>query len=203
MAMSVGQSEEYWKLRDEMLTPKYRLQNYGGTFAVAGFHLLLFTRNGRVRVRAPNTRAALIILIIAAPVLSVCAFVFDLFQGVARGEFPHWADTLVIPLMGVPVQFAVLMIWAIAHLGFLRGKYLPGVEIASAVSRRANWWLLFLSVITTVLVVLSAVDGAYWYFLAGTLWLYIYLSLAAIRRATDDTQSMIQADSPTSGESAI
>lgn len=32
MALSVGQSDEFWKLRDEMLTPKFRLQDYGGTF---------------------------------------------------------------------------------------------------------------------------------------------------------------------------
>jgi len=30
MALSVGQGEEYSKLRDEMLTPKYQLQDYGG-----------------------------------------------------------------------------------------------------------------------------------------------------------------------------
>ena len=27
--MSAGQSQEYWRLRDEMLTPKYDLQDYG------------------------------------------------------------------------------------------------------------------------------------------------------------------------------
>lgn len=31
MALSAGQSNEYWKLRDEMLTPKFQLQDYGGT----------------------------------------------------------------------------------------------------------------------------------------------------------------------------
>ncbi len=31
MALSAGQSAEYWKLRDEMLTPKFQLQDYGGT----------------------------------------------------------------------------------------------------------------------------------------------------------------------------
>ena len=31
MALSDGQSTEYWKLRDEMLTPKFQVQDYGGT----------------------------------------------------------------------------------------------------------------------------------------------------------------------------
>jgi hypothetical protein len=31
MALSDGQSNEYVKLREEMLTPKFQLQDYGGT----------------------------------------------------------------------------------------------------------------------------------------------------------------------------
>jgi hypothetical protein len=188
MNMTVGQSKEYWKLRDEMLTPKYKLQDYGGTLVAIGAGLLFITRTGRVRIRVPKTRVTLIVLAFIAPFLSVGAFVFELFLGAARDEYPHWADSLGIPLMSVPVQLVFLLLWAVAHLGFLRSTYAPEIPLALALSRKSNLWLLLVSSITAVLGALFVAEGAYWYAIPSTIWLYFYLSLAAVRRSANDTQ---------------
>ena len=185
MALSSGQSEEYWKLRDEMLTPKYQLQNYGGTLVAAALGMVLVSRKGWRQPKSPRSRATLFGLAFAAPFLTVSAYVFDLLQGFARGEFPHWADSMGIPLMGVPVLFIVLLVWAAAHLGFLRRAYQPATPLALAVSLKANWWLLCVSAGTAVLVVASVLVGQYWYAMPEVLWLYFYLSLGAVRRATN------------------
>lgn len=196
MAMSAGQSAEYWKLRDQMLTPKYKLQDYGGTLITAGIGILALTRKDRIR--APKSRLAVVALALVAPFVSVGAFVFDLLQGHRRGEFPRWADSLGIPLMGVPVQLVVMLLWAITHLAFLRNAYSPEAPLALALSRQSNKWLLVISSITALLITLCVAVGTYWYAIPGALWLYIYLSLAAGRRAAGETHQADAAEVPTS-----
>lgn len=187
MSMSAGQSEEYWKLRDEMLTPKFQLEDYGVTLAAIAVAMFLVTRKGKARLQSPTSRKALVVLAIALPFLTVGGYVFELLQAAYRGEFPHWADSLGIPLMGVPIQFIILLVWSLAHLGFLRGAYQPSTPLVHAVSRKANWWLLFISTVTGLLVLASATTGQYWYAIPGALWLYFYLSLGAVRRAANGT----------------
>ena len=126
-------------------------------------------------------------LAIALPFLTVGAYVFDLLQAAYRGEFPHWADSLGIPLMGAPIQCVVLLVWSLAHLGFLRAAYSPSTSLGRAVSLKANWWLLWISAVTGLLVFASAATGQYWYAIPGALWLYLYLSIAAVRRAANGT----------------
>lgn len=187
MSMSVGQSEEYWKLRDEMLTPKFQLEDYGITLAVMSLFAFLATRKNRTFLRSPNSRAALVVLGIVLPFLTVGGYVFDLFQAFDRGEFPHWADSMGIPLMGVPIQFTILLVWSLAHLSFLRGGYHPSTSLSHAVSLKSNWWLLFVSATTALLTISCAVLGQYWYAIPGALWLYLYLSLGAVRRVANGT----------------
>jgi hypothetical protein len=191
MAMSVGQNEEYSKLRDEMLTPKYDLQDYGVTLITVAVCILIITRN--IFTKAPKTRLAVVILAIVLPFLTIGGFAFDLFQGNARGEFPHWADSLGIPLMGIPIQFIVFLFWSLIHLLFLRNYYAPSAPLALAVSREANLWLLFISGLTVILISLCVVYAEYWYAIPGVFWLYLYLSLAAGRLVAKRTQQKVPA----------
>jgi hypothetical protein len=193
MALSVGQSKEYWKLRDEMLTVKFQLQDYGGTFIAAAVGFLLVSRRGWRGLNAPKARSALVLLALAAPVLTIGAYVYDLSLGFVRGEFPHWADSMSIPLMGTPVLFAILLAWSAGHLAFLRGVYCP-MPLYVAISRKANWWLLFVAALTAMLVALCTVTGVYWYAIAGVSWLIFYLSLAAVRSDPHDAEPCGQPD---------
>jgi hypothetical protein len=182
MALSDGQSTEYWKLREDMLTPKFQLQDYGGTVIAIAIVTLIVSRKGWRHLKSPS-RAMLFGLAFAAPVLTAGAYVFDLLQGFARGEFPHWADSMAIPLMGIPVLFIILLIWSAAHLAFLRGACQP-TPLVLTLSRQANWWLLFISTMTATLLTLSILAGQYWYAIPAMAWLYFYISLAALRLAS-------------------
>jgi hypothetical protein len=183
MALSAGQSNEYWKLREGMLTAKFLLQDYGGTLVALSVGVLLISRQGWQHLKSPKSRITLPGLAVAAPVLTISAYVFDLFQGFARGEFPHWADSMSIPLMGAPALLLVFLAWSGAHLAFLRGTY-RSERLSYALSPQANWWLLTIAAITALLVALSAALGQYWFAIPGVVWLYFYLSLAASRRST-------------------
>jgi len=183
MALSVGQSHEYWQLRDEMLTPKFHLQDYGRTLVTLAVAAFLVSREGWQQLKSPKSRIALLGLAFVTPFLTVGAYVFNLLQAFDRGEFPHWADSMDIPLMGAPVILVVLLVWSGVHLAFLRGNYQPAF-LSQAISRQANWWLLAIAALTASFAVLSAFEGAYWYAIPGVAWLYFYVSLAALRRST-------------------
>jgi len=200
MALSQGQSAEYWKLRDEMLTPKYKLQDYGGTLVAAAVVTFFISWRGWRNVKSPKSRATLIGLAFVVPFFTVGTFVFDLFLGFERGEFPHWADSMGIPLMGTPVLLVVLLVWSGAHLAFLRGTY-KSAPLSQAASPKANKWLLFVAALTTVLVALCASFGQYWYAMPGIAWLYFYLSLAATRHATSAAEPTAPEERAASGAS--
>lgn len=187
MSMSAGQDDEYWNLRDEMLTPKFQLEDYGVTLVALAIAMFLVTRKGQIRLQSPNSRKTLVALAIALPFFTVGGYVFDLLQAYDRGEFPHWADSMGIPLMGVPILFIILLAWSLAHLNFLRGVYQPATPLAQAVSLKSNWWLLLISIVTAILVLTSIAAGNYWYAVPGTLWLYFYLSIGAVRRVANGT----------------
>lgn len=193
MGLSNGQSNEYWKLREEMLTPKFQLQDYGGTLVALSIGVLLVSRKGWRQLRSPKYRVMLFGLAFATPLLTAGAYVFDLLQGFARGEFPHWADSMAIPLMGVPVLLLVLLAWSGGHLAFLRRTYRTEL-LSHALSPQANWWLLAVAAVTAVLLALSAATGQYWYAIPGAVWLYFYISLAASRRSTHDAEPGGQPD---------
>lgn len=187
MGMSAGQSVEYWKLRDETLTQKYQLEDYGITLVAAALLVFLATRKNNALLHSPNSRATLVVLAVVLPFLAVGGYVFDLFHAFDRGEFPHWADSMGIPLMGAPILFIVLLVWSLAHLCFLQGGYCPSTPLVLAVSHKSNWWLLFMSAVTTILVLSCTAFGQYWYAIPGVLWLHFYLSLGAVHRAAKGT----------------
>ena len=112
-------------------------------------------------------------------VITAGGFVFDVLQDFYRNEFPYWADSLGIPLAGVPVILIVLFVWSVAHLIF--AKNVTVQPLVSAISIKLNPWLMFVSGATFLIVLLSLWHGQYWYAFPGTLWLYYYLSIGVNR----------------------
>jgi len=196
LATTTQDSQAYWRLREEMLTGKFRLQDYGATFLSLGVLLFFLSL---VKFRAPSRKWMIVAIGIGLPFLTVTGFVLDLLQGMVRDEFPSWADSLAIPLMNVPVHFVILLVWAVAHLGFLRRSYLGNAPLRYALSRHSNLWLLFVSSVTFLLTGLLVLDGSYFYAVPGCVWLYFYLSLAAGTRVRNATQQIAQPDASSAG----
>jgi hypothetical protein len=179
-----GDSQAYYRAREQALTLKFRLQDFGITTLVCALGLAAFKR---WRPRAPRSRGGFVILAVAAPLLMASALVFDLVQSQARWEFPPWADSLGIPLMGVPVLLIVGLAWAFSHLVLLAGIPLrTGTPLSLMAMRRGHLWLMVVSFVTTVLILAEGAEGAYWYVIPGALWLYFYASIAAVRAGRHD-----------------
>ena len=182
MNMSPGQNQEYGELREEMLTLKFQIQDYGITLFAVASAVFAATRRGRLHLLTPKSPGTLIAVGIGLPILTVGGYVFDLMLAFDRGEFPHWADSMGIPLMGAPVLLVLLFVWTIAHLCFMHRIDYFSTSLILALSLKANWWLLFMAALTAILVLFCTAFGQYWYAIPGGLWLYFYLSICAVRR---------------------
>lgn len=175
-------SECYQKLRAEMLTPKYELIDYGGTFIVAAFLIALLVRKGRLRVLLTGSRKVLIALAFALPLLTGVAMAFDALQAMGRFVTPPWADAGETNFIAaIPVFVVIMLIWSFMHI-FIFGKHRQPAKILTfTLISTANWWLLIQSAFAIILVVLFALAGFYWFFVVGCAWAYFYLSLAVAR----------------------
>lgn len=175
-----GDSKAYHEARAKALTPKYWLQDYGFTLAIVAVVVAVLCR--KRGLSAPGSRAGFAVVALAAPLLTAAGLAFDLFQGFERREFPPWADSLGIPLAGVPVITLALLIWSCAHFVFLTGiTKRPNVGLSLAALRGGNKWLLFVAAATALLVAMLVADGAYYMAVPGALWLYYYCSISAVR----------------------
>lgn len=179
MELSSGQSKEYFELRDSLLTSKYWIQDLGITFFSIALLIGFLFKLGQHSFRSPKSKPGFIFLVICLPFITVFGYVFDLIQGMHRQEFPHWADSLGIPLAAAPILLIILLVWSFLHLLFLNGSEVKAQKIVFLKAR--NYWLVFLSALTTLLLVICAFYGQYWYAFPGVLWLYFYLSLALVQ----------------------
>lgn len=179
MSMTHEHSVQFYALRDEMLTPKYRIQDIGITSILFSLSVMALFKIGAGRIISPSKKSYLIILAFVLPLITIAGFVFDLFQGMYRTEFPYWADSLGIPLMGVPVLFLMLLIWSLVHLALI--KNVTSQHLSTAISLRLNPWLILISSITVLLILLCTYEGLYWLAFPGLIWLYFYLSIGVSR----------------------
>lgn len=185
MSMTHEQSTEFFKLREDMLTPKYRFQDTGIMLILCTSVVMLLLKVSNGKIQSPKKKSSFIILSIALPFITVSGYIFDLFQAMDRIEFPHWADSLGIPLLGAPIQFAILLIWSLAHLGFV--KNVKSQSLSFEIIKNLKPWLIFVSSITFIIILMSAYYGQYWYVFPGLIWLYYYLSLGANRLTRQNT----------------
>lgn len=180
-ALHAGQSKEFFALRDSMRSPKYKLQDYGISLMALSFGLLALSRKGWRNIKSPRSRAGVTGVAVAAPVVASAGFMLDLMLGSLREEFPHWADSLGIPMMGIQAIFVFTLVWSLAHLIFMRRRY-RSEYLWRALSPRANWWLLANAAIAAALALLFFFSANWWNVMSFAAWTYFYLSLAASRR---------------------
>lgn len=180
MALSAGESESYAQLREQALTSKYLVQDYGGTLLLLAAVCLFFSSRGWRALQTPSSRLGLLILACACPLLTTGASFFDMFQSYSRGEYPHWADSLGLGVVAELVFLPVMFVWVVLHLFWLR-RPCHARPLSHAFILAENRWPLAMAGISAALLLGSMAYGFYWFMVSEGAWLYFYLSLAALR----------------------
>jgi hypothetical protein len=176
--LSIGQTEAYATVREQLLTPKYALQDYGITLLITAGLLFLVSLSGKRIFSSPFSSWFLAIMALSLPFLTVGGVVFDLLQAFERDVFPPWGDALLIPLVGMPPLFIVVLFWSVAHLFlFWPGRRLLTRPWTAAQTMIGSAWLLLLSASSAIVVILAAVQGQYWFGVPAVLWVFFYVAL--------------------------
>jgi uncharacterized membrane protein (DUF485 family) len=172
-----NRSEQFYELRDEYLTLKFPLADYGLTIVIVGLILLFVFNKGWSEFKTLPSKGWIIAIGLGAVLTTVIAYVADLFNEYSRGSAPHWADSLGIPLMSVPPMLILLLIWYGLNLIGLKGDFKAAVPVSTFRFRKMNYWYLIISIVTSIILVLMIIDGYFWDLIPGFLWLYFYISI--------------------------
>lgn len=185
-----GQTQEYFKLRNELLTPKYSLENYGVTLIIFSFIILVVKFKGFKNLSSPKTTIRMVFIAILLPFATIFSLYFDLMLSMYRNELPHWADSLGIPMMALYPLFIFQSIWVLIHLCFLKANY-SRKNLFLAFSKKSNLWLKILIIFSLFYLIINFLLGLYWFLIPSLMWIYFYSSLAASRIQATNEQRKI------------
>ncbi len=181
-------SSIFYELRKEYLTAKYTIQDYSFTFLIIGFIGLLLSKYS-FSVTAPKTKVKVFICGISAGLLTTFAYVADLFLQFFRGEFPWWADSLGIPLSGVPFMAGIFTALVVVSMVGVFGSYTAGTKIKMHNIWHSNYLYLLLIIFVSLVSTIFVLGGLFLFIIPGGLWIYFYLSLWAGRNVTFVTET--------------
>jgi uncharacterized membrane protein len=175
-------SEKFYELRKEYLTPKIDLENYGITLTITGTIFLILSIIGFRNLRTPRKKVWIVVIGIVAALFTNVFYVGDLFLEMYRESYPHWADSLAIPLMGVPFLIIVSLTWTGLNSIGISGDFKLGVPLLLIKLNNLNYWYASILTITILITILTIVTGYFWQVISGFLWTFFYLSILAGRR---------------------
>ena len=162
--------KEFYSLKDKYSTSKHRIQDFGATFLLFGGMLYGVTRNNWKDIRAPNRKIKLVALGYGAAMLTVVGYVGDLFLEFWRGSYPYWADSLGIPLSGVPILSILVVIIVTPFMLGLVGKFEAKGKILVVGFKNFQWLYFAAAIVSLLLLVLLIADGFFWLVLPVMMW---------------------------------
>ena len=167
-------TKAFHALRKECLTPSLKFQDYGLTSIALGVVLFAIGHRRTIVAVLPKTKASAAGLGCIATFITIGAQVGSLFLDFKRGEFPHWADSLGIPLSGMPIMLGMLLFWAGIHSLLMPGKNASFHWLALRIMKG---WLMLMLILTSLILLTSALYGDFWQILPAFLWISFYFSI--------------------------
>jgi len=177
LKMADGLAEISTERRASVFTAKYQLFDWGVSLtAVSGLMLFLMVL-GKGDIKSLPSKKALVGFALLLPVVTVAGFLFDMYQGVQRGYYPHWSDDMKVPFIYVPIGFMVLMIWSLSHSSI--AKQVTSLPLLNKTTFTFHPWFLLNAALALVAILASVFAGMYWYAVPAAMWMYYFLSLGA------------------------
>jgi hypothetical protein len=170
-------SEQFAALRDEYLTSKFALENYGLTTLILGVIAMIVGGIGYKRIKTPSKRIWLILIGLCASVLVCLASVGEIYLGLYRDSYPHWADSIGIALFTAPFLLLVFLLWTGIMLIWMQRPFISGVVLFPLNIRNSNKFLLIVLILTTIILLYLIVTGSFWMIIPGAFWIYFYISI--------------------------
>ena len=164
----------YRVLRQEFLTDRITYHDYGAIVILIGLFLPWLPGSGRFVRRLARKRWAPLWWGALAVTATVGAEIASLVLDASRGEFPWFADAIIIPIFGMPLVWVLLMVWVSCNL-FWRQHAWNNPE--TRIYRWLRSWLLLLAIFSVIVLLLTLARAEFLSFIPGLLWVEFYLLL--------------------------
>lgn len=171
-------TSEFLVMREEFLTPKFAIEDYGLTLIfLAALVLVVAMRD----LKSPSSKKLLAVLVLLAPLLTVFATAYYYHLSVERVEYPPADKIAAIERSFIfePLLLTGLFLWPVLNaVLFLRKGYSSNL-LREAFRWRSNWWLMLCAVFCAIKFAYAVRYGYYYDVLALAAWIYLYLSISA------------------------
>lgn len=171
-------TSEFLVMREEFLTPKFAIEDYGLTLIVLAALVLVVAMRD---LKSPSSKKLLAVLVLLAPLLTVFATAYYYHLSVERVEYPP-ADKIAAierSFTFEPLLLTGLFLWPVLNaVLFLRKGYSSNL-LREAFRWRSNWWLMLCAVFCAIKFAYAVRYGYYYDVLALAAWIYLYLSISA------------------------
>lgn len=103
-------SNKYFKIYNDQLTNKFRIQNYSFWIIILFSSILLFIKflTSNNYIRTPKKWIVILFIGFIATIITSLSFIFALFLEYNRLKYPPWADSLGISILGI---FPLFIFW--------------------------------------------------------------------------------------------
>ncbi len=171
-------TSEFLVMREEFLTPKFAIEDYGLTLIVLAALVLVVAMRD---LKSPSSKKLLAVLVLLAPLLTVFATAYYYHLSVERVEYPP-ADKIAVierSFTFEPLLLTGLFLWPVLNaVLFLRKGYSSNL-LREAFRWRSNWWLMLCAAFCAIKFAYAVRYGYYYDVLALAAWIYLYLSISA------------------------
>lgn len=172
--------EKFIELREEYLTPKYKIQDYSLTLFVLGISLFFIYRNNS-NLRIPQTKTNIGLIGFTAFVLTIFSLFGRLFLDSSRGEYPHFSDSYGIVFIAYFWMSILLLIWYLLNLFGLLGDLNHENTVKNINLKNISYWYTLISFLTCIVLVFLIIEGSFFMTLSFIFWLIFYLSILIAR----------------------
>jgi len=170
-------SEQFFELRNEYLSSKDDYFDYGITFVICALIILLLSVVASRGIRTPNKRWIIVSIGLLAAITTTMSYVIDLFIQMSRGSYPHWADSLGIPLSGAFGTLIVLLVWVGLNSIGLMKPFRTSVLISPMNIAKANRLYMVIAVLSLIIAIWTIASGLFLDIIPDLLWVYFYMSI--------------------------
>jgi hypothetical protein len=171
-------SQQFYRLREEFLTESFSIQDYGVTVFLVGLILLPVGQWRKTRALLPSHKITVGALGALATYAVFKAEQFSLEMDLVRGEFPHWADSIGIPIMGLVSMMMSISVWIILWI-LLHAIFVPAGKrhFQRFNFSPKNWWFISMIVLHSIPLGVAIATGYFWQIIPLALWTIFYLSI--------------------------
>jgi hypothetical protein len=176
-------AERFRQCRQTFLSPKISVIRYSATLLLLSGFALGLVAIGGFRVRAPRKKWVVAAIGLLSSIALGATYVADLFWDASLEVYPHWSDSIGIPIAMTPVLVVFgLVVWALNVFLIRKRKTPPNEPVFAGSWRQQNKFILAEVFVAGLLVLDTAIFGDFLGLIPNLMWFTFFAFVMAWRK---------------------